>query len=71
MRFRRPDLDVDAIRPVLEVRAEYLDAAYAEVESVYGTFDRYLADGLGLDDAVIAGLRDNLLEAAQPVTIRA
>jgi protein-tyrosine phosphatase len=71
MRSRRPDLDVDAIRPVLEVRAEYLDAAYAEVESVYGTFDRYLADGLGLDDAVIAGLRDNLLEAAQPVTIRA
>jgi protein-tyrosine phosphatase len=69
MTVRRPGLDVDAIRPVLEVRPEYLDAAYAEVDRVYGGFDGYLGAGLGLDGAEIAALRDNLLET-QPVTIR-
>jgi protein-tyrosine phosphatase len=61
MRSRRPGLDVDAVRPVLEVRAEYLDAAYDEVARVYGTFDRYLRGGLGLQDGVLAALRANLL----------
>ena len=44
---RQPELDVDAVRPVLEVRAEYLDAAYDEVRRVHGSFGAYLRDGLG------------------------
>jgi protein-tyrosine phosphatase len=62
MRERRPDLDEDALRPVFEARLEYLEAAYAEVERVYGTFDAYLRDGLGLDDAVLSALREALLD---------
>ncbi|SDZ09733.1 protein-tyrosine phosphatase [Micromonospora pattaloongensis] len=61
MRRRHPELDEDAVRPVLEVREEYLDAAYAEVARVYGSFDGYLRDGLGLDEATLTALRGHLL----------
>ncbi|WP_327034714.1 tyrosine-protein phosphatase [Micromonospora ureilytica] len=62
MRRRNPELDVDAVLPVLEVRAEYLDAGYAEVRRVHGSFDAYLRDGLGLTDADLRALRAQLLE---------
>lgn len=62
MRKQRPELAESAIRPLLEVRGEYLDAAYAEVRRVYGSFDAYLRDGLGLTEGQLAALRDNLLE---------
>lgn len=71
MAERRPGLDVEAVRPVLEVRDEYLDAAFAEIAERFGDLDGYLRAGLGLDDGVVAALRDNLLEAAHPVTMRA
>ncbi|MET7969240.1 tyrosine-protein phosphatase [Micromonospora sp. NPDC005305] len=62
MTRRRPDLDPAVARPLLEVRPEYLDAAYDEVRRVHGTFDAYLRDGLGLTDRTLAALRANLLE---------
>ncbi|MGC4853773.1 tyrosine-protein phosphatase [Micromonospora sp. DT4] len=62
MRRRNPELDVDAVLPVLEVRAEYLDAGYDEVCRVHGSFDGYLRDGLGLTDEVVGALRAHLLE---------
>ncbi|WP_229400101.1 tyrosine-protein phosphatase [Micromonospora okii] len=62
MRSRQPDLAEAAVRPLLEVRAEYLDAAYEQVRRVHGSFDAYLRDGLGLTDAHLAALRDNLLD---------
>jgi protein-tyrosine phosphatase len=62
MQARQPALDIEAARPVLEARPEYLDAAYGEVERMYGSFDRYLRDGLGVTDDVIRALRDELLE---------
>ncbi|WP_422735940.1 tyrosine-protein phosphatase [Micromonospora sp. WMMD729] len=62
LRRRQPALDVDAVRPVLEVRAGYLDAGYAEVRRVHGSFDAYLRDGLGVTDEVVGALRANLLE---------
>lgn len=62
MQARQPSLDVEAVRPVLQVRPEYLDAAYGEVEQVYGSFAGYLRGGLGLTDQVIRTLRDELLE---------
>lgn len=61
MTRRRPDLDPAVARPLLEVRPEYLDAAYDEVRRVHGTFDAYLRDGLGLTDGTLAALRANLL----------
>ncbi len=62
MRRRHPGLDEAAVRPVLEVRPAYLDAAYAEVRRVYGSFGAYLRDGLGVTDELVAALRANLLE---------
>ena len=59
---RRPEVDLDAVRPMLEAREEYLDAAYGEVRRLFGSFGAYLRDGLGLDDELLAALRDNLLE---------
>ncbi|TDC36338.1 tyrosine-protein phosphatase [Micromonospora sp. 15K316] len=62
MRRRQPELDVEAVLPVLEVRPEYLDAGYDEVRRVHGSFDGYLRDGLGLTDEVVEALRTHLLE---------
>ncbi|PWR12707.1 protein-tyrosine-phosphatase [Micromonospora acroterricola] len=62
MRRRQPELDVDAVLPVLEVRPEYLDAGYREVRRVHGSFDAYLRDGLGLTDETLTALREHLLE---------
>lgn len=62
MASRQPGLDVDAVRPVLQVRPEYLDAAYDEVARVHGSFEAYLRDGLGVTDEIIAVLRAQLLD---------
>ncbi|MEH1168808.1 tyrosine-protein phosphatase [Micromonospora sp. CPCC 205539] len=62
MRRRQPELAVDAVLPVLEVRPEYLDAGYEEVRRVHGSFDAYLRDGLGLTDETLTALRAQLLE---------
>lgn len=62
MQARQPDLDIESVRPVLQVRPEYLDAAYGEVERMYGSFDGYLRDGLGVTDDIREALREELLE---------
>jgi protein-tyrosine phosphatase len=62
MTRQRPDLDPTMARPLLEVRPDYLDAAYDEVRRVHGSFDAYLRDGLGLTDETLAALRANLLD---------
>jgi protein-tyrosine phosphatase len=62
MQARQPALDIEAVRPVLQARPEYLDAAYGEVDRVYGSFDRYLREGLGVTDDVVKALRAQLLE---------
>jgi protein-tyrosine phosphatase len=56
--------DAQAVLPLLEARADYLDTAFDEVDQRFGSFDAYLRDGLGLDDTVITRLRETLLEDA-------
>ncbi|MBW5484203.1 tyrosine-protein phosphatase [Streptomyces bambusae] len=48
-------------KPMLEVRPEYLDAGYNEVQAQYGSFDRYVQDGLGIDAAELKELKSELL----------
>jgi len=43
-------VSADALRPLFEVRAEYLQAAFDEVDREFGTFEAYLRDGLGLTE---------------------
>jgi protein-tyrosine phosphatase len=57
--FRVPPSE---IRPLLEVRREYLEAAFAAIDERYGSFEAYLHKGIGLDDDTIERLRIALLE---------
>lgn len=52
--------DPEVLVPLLEVRAEYLQAAFDELDRTYGTFARYLGDGLGLGDVEIEALSRTL-----------
>ncbi|MEU9022918.1 tyrosine-protein phosphatase [Actinomadura sp. NPDC048394] len=53
--------DPDLLIPIQEVRADYLDSALDEVRRSYGTLDRYLRVGLGVDAPTQARLRHTLL----------
>ncbi len=48
-------------KPLLDVRSEYLNAGYDEVTAKYGSFDRYLKDGLGIDARELKQLKKDLL----------
>lgn len=54
-------IDIELIRPLLEQRAAYLDSFFDGVDAEYGTFNRYLRHGLGLDQPTIVRLRQSLL----------
>ncbi|KJR06311.1 tyrosine-protein phosphatase [Gordonia sihwensis] len=55
--------DVDALRQVLGVRPEYLEAAFDEVDRVHGGMEAYFAEALGIDSAAQSELRERFLEA--------
>ena len=59
-RFSDAGGDPELLRPVLEVRAEYLGAALASVHERFGSFDGYLAGGLGLSPTEVEALRKAL-----------
>jgi protein-tyrosine phosphatase len=46
----------------LKMHARYLEAAFAEITREYGSFDRYLREGLGVDEAGRASLKEKYLE---------
>lgn len=45
------------------VKAEYLDAAFAAMRDSHGTVDAYLAEVLGVDDALRGKIKDRLINA--------
>ncbi|WP_306322232.1 MULTISPECIES: tyrosine-protein phosphatase [unclassified Streptomyces] len=47
--------------PVQEVRMEYLDAARAEVRREFGSLQRYVTEGLGVDRRAVGVLRGRLV----------
>ncbi|MEV8095825.1 tyrosine-protein phosphatase [Kitasatospora sp. NPDC085879] len=47
--------------PIFHADRAYLDAAFEEVAAGWESFDDFWRDGLGLDEAVLDGLRTNLL----------
>lgn len=52
----------DLLIPLQEVRTSYLEAALDEVEKEYGSLDRYLRKGLGLDTRTIVALRERMVD---------
>ncbi|WP_328926190.1 tyrosine-protein phosphatase [Streptomyces sp. NBC_00190] len=58
---RLPAPQAAVYKPMLDVRPEYLNAGYDEVDATYGSFGRYLKDGLGIDAHELAQLKKDLL----------
>lgn len=52
----------DLLRPMLGVQEVYLDAAFAELDQLFGTIESYFAEGLGIDAAAQTTLRDQFLD---------
>ncbi len=50
------------IRYLVDVRREYLEAAFAAIDEKYDSFDDYLRDRIGLDQQTIERLREVLTE---------
>lgn len=48
--------DADALRALVEVRPEYLQAGLDQLEQTYGSLDGYLRQGLGLSNATLEKL---------------
>jgi protein-tyrosine phosphatase len=53
--------DLEVLRPILELSPTYLGAAFEEAHRRYSSFEEYLTRGLGVSDAMLAGLRRTLL----------
>ncbi|MCX5397650.1 tyrosine-protein phosphatase [Streptomyces sp. NBC_00102] len=50
-----------AYKPMLDVRAEYLNSGFDEVEATFGSFENYEKKGLGLSSKEIKELKSSLL----------
>ncbi|MBF6228054.1 tyrosine-protein phosphatase [Nocardia abscessus] len=47
--------------PILGVSGDFLDAAFDQAGTSFGSFDRFLSDGLGIDGATLEALKGKLL----------
>ena len=56
------DLPAETMLPVLEVHAEYLQAALDAIDEQFESLEHYLQDYLGLDGAGRERLRSHYLE---------
>jgi len=50
------------VRALLEVRPEYLEAAFEAIDEHYGSFENYLDQGLRVDEPTLQMLQSTLLE---------
>lgn len=53
-------VDVSELRPMMEARAEYLQAAFDAIDAEYASVERYLEEALGVGPAERRLLRDRL-----------
>ncbi|MEV0845282.1 tyrosine-protein phosphatase [Streptomyces sp. NPDC049954] len=56
-----PPAQAAVMKPMLDVRTEYLNSGFAEVKATYGTFDKYLKSALGFDASDLARFRKQML----------
>jgi protein-tyrosine phosphatase len=53
--------DPELVRPILELSATYLGAAFEEADRQFGSFGRFLAYGLEVSEVMLTGLRRAML----------
>jgi protein-tyrosine phosphatase len=58
--------DADLLRPMMEQSPTYLAAAFEEADRRYGSFGRFVTDGLEASEAMLDGLRRALLYGLVP-----
>lgn len=58
--------DGEEIRPLLGVDDAYIRAAFDAIDDQWGSFDAYVAKGLGFTEADIETLKERLLEPSNP-----
>ncbi|KOV66304.1 tyrosine-protein phosphatase [Streptomyces sp. MMG1121] len=56
-----PPAQAEIYKPLLDVRPEYLDSGFDEVQAAYGSFGTYLRKGLGIDGHELRELKKELL----------
>lgn len=56
-----PPEQAAVMKPMLDVRTEYLNSGFDEVTATYGTFDKYLRSALGFDAGDVAKFRKQML----------
>jgi protein-tyrosine phosphatase len=56
-----PDADMAMSKALVSAAPAFLRAAFREVDERYGSFNRYLSQGLSLDAKAIASIRANFL----------
>lgn len=61
LRLLRGQGAVDLVRPLLTVRADWLEASFQAVLDTWGTFEQYAAEGLNLSSGDINQLKSYLL----------
>ena len=62
LRLFKGDETADKIAVLLGVEQSWLEAAFAQIDATWGSFDNYVAQGLQLSPADIGRLKENLLE---------
>ncbi len=62
-KYQMEHMDEEAILPMLEVHADYLEAALGAIEREYGSVERYLQQALDVGPAELEELRRRYLEA--------
>ncbi len=60
--YLKNDIELQVLMAVLAVREEYLEAAFDEIRSQYGSIDQYFSEALGVTEARRRQLQDTFLE---------
>ncbi|MEZ5573970.1 MAG: tyrosine-protein phosphatase [Halioglobus sp.] len=63
LRLFKGDEAADKLAIMMGVEAQWLNAAFEQIDATWGSFDNYVHDGLGLTDDDIARLKATLLTA--------
>ncbi len=53
--------DPALFEPILGVSRDFLDAAFDQADASFGSFDRFVSEGLGIDGATLEALKSELL----------